>query len=229
MKPKKPENKTFVGFRHGFLTIVEIIDGRTCRAQCDCGEIVTIGRANIAHSTKSCGCYRRSGVAQQAGADAVKLPVGIAARNAVVEEYRHSAKKRKLHWLLPEYEVNRLLQGDCYYCGAPPSRKVLRNFNGAFLCNGIDRLDNSLGYELNNVVSCCITCNRAKYTMTETEFFEWVKQIYRKQVEQREKSKSVGVGSGDSVSSSDVRGLGAKQHDHAAADGDDESAPNFNK
>ena len=45
--------------------------------------------------------------------------------------------------------------------------------------NGIDRLDNSKGYEKENTVTCCGICNKMKLTLTLKEFIEQCSQIYR--------------------------------------------------
>ena len=45
-------------------------------------------------------------------------------------------------------------------------------------CNGIDRVDSSKGYTLENSVPCCKYCNIAKHTMTSTEFYAWVRRVY---------------------------------------------------
>lgn len=42
-------------------------------------------------------------------------------------------------------------------------------------CNGIDRVDSSKGYTVENSVACCKYCNTAKNTMTESEFYTWTK------------------------------------------------------
>jgi 5-methylcytosine-specific restriction endonuclease McrA len=49
--------------------------------------------------------------------------------------------------------------------------------NGDCHYSGIDRKDSSKGYILSNVVSCCFTCNKAKGTMSEKEFLEWIDRI----------------------------------------------------
>ena len=40
---------------------------------------------------------------------------------------------------------------------------------------GLDRIDNSKGYEMDNVVPCCFLCNRAKNRMSYAEFIEWAR------------------------------------------------------
>jgi hypothetical protein len=46
----------------------------------------------------------------------------------------------------------------CYYCG--------EQLNVV----GLDRIDSSIGYTLNNVVSCCRNCNYAKRLLSADEF-----------------------------------------------------------
>jgi hypothetical protein len=87
------------------------------------------------------------------------------------------ARKRGLEWDLSDDELERLVKGDCHYCGAPPR---LRTFNGgkyATLMNGIDRIDSSLGYYEGNCLSCCPDCNRAKMALGYEEFLELVNRI----------------------------------------------------
>ena len=44
--------------------------------------------------------------------------------------------------------------------------------------NGIDRLDSSKGYTIDNCVSCCSVCNTAKLEMDVDDFKEWVVRVY---------------------------------------------------
>ena len=43
--------------------------------------------------------------------------------------------------------------------------------------NGIDRFDNTIGYELHNCVPCCGFCNFAKGKHTYQEFKNWIKDL----------------------------------------------------
>lgn len=56
----------------------------------------------------------------------------------------------------------------CYYCG------------GEIEGIGIDRIDNTMGYEINNCVPCCIDCNKMKMTQTLNEFINRCKVIANK-------------------------------------------------
>ena len=44
--------------------------------------------------------------------------------------------------------------------------------------NGIDRVDPSKGYTIDNCVSCCSKCNYAKHDMTISEYNEWLTKAY---------------------------------------------------
>lgn len=42
---------------------------------------------------------------------------------------------------------------------------------------GIDRLNNDKGYTVENIVSCCSICNKAKSNLTMEEFLAWIERI----------------------------------------------------
>jgi hypothetical protein len=52
------------------------------------------------------------------------------------------------------------------------------DFNGSYEYNGIDRLNNNLGYCISNSVPCCRWCNYSKNNRTESEFLLWVNNVY---------------------------------------------------
>lgn len=57
--------------------------------------------------------------------------------------------------------------------------------------NGIDRVDNSLGYILSNVVSCCKICNYMKKDLSEQEFQDQCERVYL--AKDKKKSMKVGI------------------------------------
>jgi hypothetical protein len=116
----------------------------------------------------------------------IRRPVvpGLASRNAVLYVYKYGAKGRKLAWKISGSAFNRLCEGNCHYCGLPPSN-VYRAKGGAltpFTYSGLDRQDNSKGYIEENVVSCCKLCNRAKRDMSLVEWNEWLTRIRTKKL-----------------------------------------------
>lgn len=78
--------------------------------------------------------------------------------------YKREAKRRNYSWELTDDQVSLLFKGQCHYCGK-------------HACNGIDRVDNSRGYILENCVSCCTNCNYMKGTLSLEDFIEHIHLI----------------------------------------------------
>lgn len=66
------------------------------------------------------------------------------------------AKGRELSCLLTEDQYVILISVPCDYCDNQLGSTI--NATGV----GLDRIDNSRGYEMDNVVSCCVICNRLR-------------------------------------------------------------------
>lgn len=168
------------GCRYGRLTVLsqaESINHHTrwlCR--CDCGNETEVFADGLqSGGTKSCGCLR-----SERTRETHSLPAGIAAFNSLIHHMKYEAKKRGHAWGITKEQVRILTQQLCYYCGAQPIQQgTSSTCNGAYIYNGIDRINNDEGYLTMNVVSCCGTCNWAKHAMTQDEFFSWVSRIYK--------------------------------------------------
>ncbi len=74
--------------------------------------------------------------------------------------YQRNAKNRGLPWQLGQEDFNVLIHSDCHYCGKRPTHRP----------NGVDRMDNGVGYIPFNCVACCSTCNHMKGTLSHDEF-----------------------------------------------------------
>jgi hypothetical protein len=128
----------------------------------------------------------------------IPLPVGIAARNQVYNNFKYHAKYRGLEFNLTMQQAEVFFKSNCHYCGtepkqvkkhasAPrnPNRKwSLKNYfvpGGDYIYNGIDRKDNNKGYTMENCVPCCGRCNRAKDTMSYEEFMQYLNRIFEHQ------------------------------------------------
>jgi hypothetical protein len=168
------------GVRFGRLTAIRPIEREPDSGddffwwlcKCDCGNEVTVrGTALSCGHTKSCGCWRR-----KPGKGC--LP-GDAARNRVFRSYRKNAETRGISWDLTGADFDRLAAMDCFYCGAPPSMvgKPWSHGGGEWVYNGIDRVDNSKGYALDNVITACKICNHAKRDMSFDEFVAWIARL----------------------------------------------------
>lgn len=74
------------------------------------------------------------------------------------------AKKRGLSWTLTLEEFSLLLNMPCTYCNDA--------FGKTRTGTALDRIDNTKGYDLSNVLPCCVTCNRTRgdrFTVEETK------------------------------------------------------------
>ncbi|HET8689516.1 MAG TPA: hypothetical protein VFM18_23135, partial [Methanosarcina sp.] len=82
----------------------------------------------------------------------------------------------------------------CHYCGSPPSNVLTYKSNAGiftreFIYTGMDRVDNSIGYVLTNVVPCCIICNRAKNNMPYDDFIAWIARLSERNIHGISKEK----------------------------------------
>ena len=142
--------------------------GARFHCKCSCGTLRSVFAKTLKQKrSRSCGCTQ-------------KLPKGEAARNSIFRIYRRGAKKRGLLFEITLDQFDALAQSDCYYCGNKPvqcHKNIARHYNGAYTYNGIDRLDNDIGYLQTNCVPCCGTCNMMKRTMVESTFVEQCRKI----------------------------------------------------
>jgi hypothetical protein len=131
--------------------------------KCDCGKLTTVSASALkSGATQSCGCLQL---------DTACLPPGQCGFHSLLEKYKRSASKRGLEWALTDEDFRRLVVSSCHYCGETPKQvSVPQSENGKFSYNGIDRLNNNMGYVLGNVVSCCGVHNRMKGTMSYQQF-----------------------------------------------------------
>ena len=79
--------------------------------------------------------------------------------------YACDARRRNIKFNLTMEEFSFFWEKQCSYCG--DQIKTI----------GLDRVQNNLGYEINNVVSCCTECNLIKRTMSREKFIDKCKKI----------------------------------------------------
>ena len=82
-------------------------------------------------------------------------------------KYKSSAKTRGFSFKISFEEFMSFWQIPCSYCG------------GGIETVGLDRVDSSKGYTLDNIVSCCSICNRMKMTMNSKDFIKHCKKVIR--------------------------------------------------
>lgn len=177
------------GQKFGRLTVIKQ-DGRlgsekhsriAWLCECECGASVrVIARSLTMGKTVSCGCFHKERQRElKTGNTYSRIEEGEAGFNMVFKLYREHAKERGYGFNLNRDEVRHITSQDCFYCGAKPSnRSAPRDSAWAeYIYNGIDRLDNTKGYESTNVVTACKHCNRAKSDRPVEEFFDWVRRL----------------------------------------------------
>lgn len=166
------------GNRYGHLVVVGFSKEKTESAvgvwwncKCDCGgEKIVNGSVLRRGRVTSCGCKFAN-----------KRPYGEAAFNSVYKRMKKGAESRGYKWLLSKDIVKKITSEKCFYCGEKPSQiGGSRNSNGNYIYNGIDRIINSVGYRMNNVVACCRQCNFSKGKLSKEEFLDWVQRVYEK-------------------------------------------------
>lgn len=137
---------------------------------CECGNTKTVAQAHLVKgSSRSCGCLQRL---MQQYVNHHPNPTGpsrMALMNEVRNSYIQSARKRQLSWEIRSGDFYTLIQDPCIYCG------LVSEDSSQF--NGLDRVDNSVGYAMCNVVTCCKTCNYAKHTMQLSDFLAWITKV----------------------------------------------------
>ena len=80
-------------------------------------------------------------------------------------QYRSSAFSRRISFMLSMEEFGSFWGKPCSYCGAKIE------------AIGVDRADNSRGYEVENCVPCCFMCNMAKRDGTVQKFLEHCRRV----------------------------------------------------
>lgn len=90
--------------------------------------------------------------------------------NARLDSIKRSATKRQIEWKLDDEVAKEMLTKPCVYCGHLNINKRL---------NGIDRMDSSDSYCIENCVTCCKDCNFMKGEYDPKTFIERCRIISR--------------------------------------------------
>lgn len=154
------------------------------KCNCDCGNtIVVVGSSLVNGHATSCGCYRN------ANNKVNKLsPPGQVSYLIKYGSCKKAAFSRDLGFSLTKEQHKDLILQNCYYCGDPPIKynpyitlnKVGRKYpilqetidRAWIVANGIDRVNNAIGYTIENCVPCCHPCNEAKSDRSAEEYLK---------------------------------------------------------
>lgn len=173
------------GQRFGKLVVVRIAEKREhgkkegaifYLCQCDCGKThYTTARRLIEGACSSCGCFR-------------KVPINRnpdrkdAICRLLYSQTMGTNKPRGITTDITLSHFKELISSDCSYCGRKPSNFARDIYGGKIISNtvlyysGLDQILPGSGYVAGNVRTCCFTCNAAKQTLSEEEFFIQMKK-----------------------------------------------------
>lgn len=147
--------------------------------ECSCGNIL------IRHTysmTKYNRCCKECSF-KNIGSNKI-LPNQQACKNATFNIYKRNAKKRGLNFNISLIDFLEICKKDCHYCGMQPSNicnlKTKSNGDNKFIYSGIDRIDSSKDYTIENCVPCCIICNRSKSDLSIKDWEIWITTLYNK-------------------------------------------------
>ena len=82
-----------------------------------------------------------------------------------LSSYKRDAKRRGYEFRLTREQFEFFWQKPCTYCGTDIETI------------GLDRMDSSKGYTMENVTPCCFGCNARKGDMLLSEWNEWLARI----------------------------------------------------
>jgi hypothetical protein len=168
----KTINLVYPGSKFGHLTVLSYdkhdkYGGQMVKCKCDCGTINIVKAYSLIKQTRpivSCGCippqWRESLDPWKAEYNRYKI---------------QCADKRKLSWEISQSDFEDLVKSPCIYCGTEKSVKLR---SGNKMRNGIDRIDNTIGYLKSNCAPCCSMCNKIKLNYSIEEFKIQIKKIY---------------------------------------------------
>lgn len=164
----KKDNITVIGdsgerYKHG---------GIIWLYKCNCGKISKSRSYDIVYKIKSCGCINPKKYDDKT----------LSAQHDLFSQYKYNAKSRDRIFNLTFEQFINLTKQNCYYCNQEPiaiwisSKKC--KIPSKYIYNGVDRLNNDIGYEIYNCVACCSKCNQMKWKLNEDIFIKQINSIY---------------------------------------------------
>ena len=104
----------------------------------------------------------------------------------VMKRIKSDAARAGREFALSLQDIKDLIHEPCHYCGiidmntlTVKSRTAGKFIVKEYKYNGIDRVDNSVGYVKSNCVPSCAICNRAKNSLPYEDFIRWIENLTR--------------------------------------------------
>lgn len=180
-----------IGDKFSDLTVVSSVSelGKyhiVCK--CVCGSTVDVSMYHLlSGNTRSCRCQTSKILSNGKGAASLKYWYNIYKLNAL-------KLQREFKLTLGEFKLL-TVNKNCVYCGEPAKllNRYLNNKGNQkrknkrykqstvdaanIYVNGVDRIDNNVGYIKENCCTCCESCNFMKQNFTAAQFIEKAHKI----------------------------------------------------
>ena len=154
--------KDLTGSKFGKWTVIKYVETAKRRqtfweCKCECGNSKVVSSNSLRNGSKSCGCIKKAYACKHLRKDPHSVVFGN-----LLARYKNDAIRRGLNFDLTKEEFIELTKQNCYYCDIEPKFKLDYHEEQTFFYNGVDRVDNDLGYVNTNCVPCCKECNSKK-------------------------------------------------------------------
>lgn len=141
--------------------------------KCDCGKYIETRGVNLQRTFRpklTCGCED----SYKTRPHQERIIIGY------YKIYQTNARQDQKVFRLSFNQFVNIVNQNCIYCNIPPSTKRSNRQKNvqSILVNGIDRINNDLGYILDNCAPCCKKCNTMKTNMPIFEFITHIQKIY---------------------------------------------------
>lgn len=155
---------------------------RIIEVKCECGKIKHVQYNNVKGGHSICCGFSPCKIPSNSGKRSIETTY-----NCLLYAYKKGATDRGFLFDLDKDTFKQLISKNCFYCDKEPSSiyQIKNSKTGEIragfplIYNGIDRVDNTKGYTLDNSVTCCETCNRMKTNHNYTFFVEQIIKIYK--------------------------------------------------
>lgn len=198
---KRINTNEFIGFKVGKVTVIsfekEIIGNKgrihhLFRYRCICGNEGLSTKSNLKAARKintfSCYSCRGIDVGQRNTTASLKYEDPLDAQCSIVySNYKSKCKMKGWLFTISFNIFKETIIQNCHYCGDPPKQyrldraKVRQGISPVFI-NGIDRIDSTNGYTIDNILPCCQNCNLAKRSLSYKEFLHLITKIYEHKI-----------------------------------------------
>ena len=187
-----------IGDFSGKLEIIEILSnnetGKHVSLKCKChycGNYIIINNGNLFKKYISCGCQRRNSEEWKSKGPKIKpwqLKEGESAFNNLFYQYKRGAEIRNLEFDLSKEQFKKLTKEPCFYCGDMETmvKRGQGKTSGDYYYNGIDRVNNDMGYTIENCVASCSLCNFMKHKNSQDIFLNQIRKIYEYKEQEQE-------------------------------------------